>query len=59
MTLPDEPVDTEAPVDDVLDQRRTVGDLPGGGTAEPPIEADPVDVADQQAVVDLDDPYDG
>lgn len=61
MTLPDEPVGTEAPVEDVLEQRQELDDpAPGFGT-ETPIEADPRDVAEQQTVVELDDPddYDG
>ncbi|GAB2966816.1 hypothetical protein LWP59_21620 [Amycolatopsis acidiphila] len=56
MTLPEEPLDTEAPVEDVLEQRQEVDDPAAGFDTEVPIEADPSDVAEQQAVVDLGDP---
>lgn len=56
MTLPDDPVDTEAPVEDVLEQRQELDERPAVAGSDPPIEADPADVADQQAVVELDDP---
>ncbi|QWF84578.1 hypothetical protein [Amycolatopsis sp. CA-230715] len=51
---------TDLPEADALDQRTEVSDVDAENTptTAPPLEADPADVAEQQAVVDLTDEED-
>lgn len=57
MTNPDEPVGTEQPVEDVLEQRHEAAATPSGPQPGLPDEADPGDVAEQRRPIsDPEDP---